>query len=217
MHRFLAAWAVVAACVCTIPCRVHALDVNKYLSLLRQDTYLADLPALVSRCLAGLRETNRAACNDAEYISKVGSAMADLVAGAGSAASASPIASLPSASSSGGTFERVFLDYINANKPLKGMMEKPFPAADIVKTCAPPADAATAATDYPLHRCMDYTSLQGLVVVPGAAANNYLFRLNATGTALEPADVDYRAHWPAVAAVDVARTPVVRACPQVTF
>jgi hypothetical protein len=187
---------------------VHSIEIKKYEQLLQQPDYMADLPSLVSRCLAGERETNRLVCDDAEYVSKVSSGYEDLakVTGATTSTAVPPIATLSTPS---GTFERVFLDYIRTNKPLKGTLEQKLTIDELFKKCT---NFDIKSTNFPLKQCEHYPDLLGSIIIPSAGANNYLFRLNES--TLDPSDFDYVSGWPVISTVNMAQTPVVEGCPQ---
>lgn len=190
---------------------VYSIEIKKYEQLLQQPDYMADLPSLVSRCLAGERETNRLVCDDAEYVSKVSSgydAIARVTAATATSTAVVPIASLSTPSC---TFERVFLDYIRTNKPLKGTLERKL-AIDEVFTICDNFDK-TKSTEYPLKQCENYPELLNKFVIPSIGANSYLFRLNESSS-LDQYDFDYVSGWPMIATVDMALTPVVQSCPQ---
>ena len=201
--------------LCLVLCMgyyVRSIEIQKFVQLLKEPEYMNDLPSLVSRCFAGLRETNRIACHDAEYLSKVHTMYMELSTTTVDISEIimPPIVTLPTM----GSYERVFLDYISVNKPLKSTLEQKLPVQDILKSCQSLVDTATS-YDLSLSHCESYNEIQRKLLVPGIAGNNYLLRLNESLSSIAALnDINYRQQWPVITTVDVAATPVVQNCPQ---
>ena len=200
--------------LCLILCMgyVRSIEIQKYVQLLKEPEYMNELPSLVSRCIAGLRETNRVACHDAEYLSKVHTMFMELSSTTIDISEIvmPPIVTLPTM----GSYERIFLDYISVNKPLKSTLEQKVPVQDILNWCQPLVDTATS-YDISLSHCESYTEIQNKLLIPGIAGNNYLLRLNESlSSTVVSNDINHRQQWPVITTVDVAATPVVQTCPQ---
>lgn len=116
---------------------------------------MSGLPELVSRCLAGFGQISTEACNDAEYIHQIRITHDGLLTERDDYTRREPVATeLPATVA----FERVFIDYINANKPFKGILkDTESKLNDIFNSCSKGSRTVNNATlDISLTKCKGY-------------------------------------------------------------
>jgi hypothetical protein len=174
---------------------------TKYENLYRNETYLANLPQLLSDCMGGLSDiSNKVDCNDADYIQRVMKAYNYLTADT-EPTNTPLIATVPKTSS----YEMLFTDYLAVNQPFKSSLENP-----LDNTSENMAIDCEKGANIPLNKCRKYQQISDSFVIPKVAANNYLFRLPSS-----PQEIfDYKLHWPSLLNVNSGETPIVQKCPQ---
>jgi hypothetical protein len=121
-------------------------------SLYSDKDYMSALPELVARCLAGIENISAVECNEAEYLHQMRILHDGLISEKDENAPRDPVTTeLPNTT----PFERIFVDYINANKPFKSALrEGEANLKDVFASCGISDGRDTTISDITLDKSM---------------------------------------------------------------